>query len=46
MKTLAIWTIAACYLANTIAVYESDNGGTNVFFGNFGYHFEDKGATK
>jgi hypothetical protein len=40
MKTLSIAIIAICYLANTIAVYESDNGGTNVYFGNFGYHFE------
>lgn len=40
MKTLAIWIIAICYLANTFQIYESDNGGTNIFFGNFGYHIE------
>ena len=39
MKTLFLATIAACYLANTIAVYDADGGGTNVYFGNFGYHF-------
>jgi hypothetical protein len=39
MKTLSIAIIAICYLANT-AYYESDNSGTNIFFGNFGYHFE------
>jgi hypothetical protein len=35
----ALWTIAACHLAMAVEVYESDNGGYNVFFGNFGYHF-------
>jgi hypothetical protein len=39
MKTLLIAIIAICYLANT-AYYESDNSGINVYFGNFGYHFE------
>jgi hypothetical protein len=40
MKSLSLAIIAICYLANT-AYYESDNGGTNVYFGNFGYHFEE-----
>ena len=40
IKTLAIVAIAACYLANTIQVYDAESGGYNVYFGNFGYHFE------
>lgn len=40
MRTLALIVIAICYLANTFQVYEADNGGTNIFFGNFGYHIE------
>jgi hypothetical protein len=40
MKSLSLAIIAICYIANTVAVYESDNGGKNVYFGNFGYHFE------
>ena len=40
MKTLFLAIIAICYIANTVAIYESDNGGTNIFFGNFGYHTE------
>mgnify|MGYP003625084118 FL=1 len=44
MKTLFLAIIATCYIANTVAIYEADNGGTNVFFGNFGYHIE--GATQ
>lgn len=39
MKTLALYIIAACALAHTVAVYESEDGGTNVYIGNFGYHF-------
>ena len=40
IKTLALVAIAACYLANTIQVYDAEYGGYNVYFGNFGYHFE------
>jgi len=41
MKTLALWIIALCYLAQTVAVYGPDeNGGGSIFFGNFGYQFE------
>lgn len=40
MKTLALTIIAVCYMANTFAVYQADDGGTNVYFGNFGYHIE------
>jgi len=41
MKTLALWIIAMCYLANTINVYQDEEqGGTNVYFGSFGWHFE------
>lgn len=39
-KTAAIWLIAICYLAQTVQIYQSDEGGTNAFFGNFGWHFE------
>ena len=35
----ALWVIAICHLADTFQVYDADNGGYNVFFGNFGYHF-------
>jgi hypothetical protein len=40
MKTLAIWIIAACMVAQTFAIHDAENGGTNIFFGNFGYHIE------
>jgi len=41
MKTLALWIIAICYLAQTVAVYGPDqDGGGSIFFGNFGYYFE------
>lgn len=43
MKT-ALWLIVLCQLALTVEIYETENGGLNVFFGNFGYHFE--GETK
>lgn len=36
----ALWIIAVCHLATALEVYEADNGGYNVFFGNFGYHWE------
>jgi len=38
MKNTSLAIIAICYLANTVDVYHADNGGFNVFFGNFGYH--------
>ncbi len=40
MKTVALWIIAVCMFAQTFEVYHADNGGTNIFFGTFGYHFE------
>ena len=40
IRTLALVAIAACYLANTVQVYDAESGGYNVYFGNFGYHFE------
>ena len=40
-KTLAIWTIAICYLAQTVAVYGPDEYGSgSIFFGKFGYAFD------
>ena len=43
MKTLALWIIAICYLGNTLAVYGPDeNGGGSIFFGNFGYQFDNE----
>jgi hypothetical protein len=44
MRTISLTVIAICYMANTCAVYRAEDGGTNVFFGNFGYHIE--GATE
>ena len=38
IKTVSLAIIAACYLANTVVVYQADGGGTNVYFGNLGYH--------
>ena len=38
MKTLALYIIALCYLANTVQIYDAEYGGYNVYFGNFGYH--------
>lgn len=40
MKTIALWIIAITYLANSVDIYQADNGGLNVFYGNFGYHIE------
>jgi hypothetical protein len=36
---IALWIIAACHLATTLDVYTTEEGGLNVFIGNFGYHF-------
>jgi hypothetical protein len=41
MRTLALWLIAACALAHTVAIYETEKGGTAIWVGNFGYAFED-----
>lgn len=38
IKTLSLAMIAACYLANTAAVFRADTGGHNVCIGNFCYH--------
>ena len=40
MIKLSVFVIAVSYLANTAAVYHSDEGGVNIYFGNFGYHIE------
>jgi hypothetical protein len=40
---LALYIIAICYLANTLAIYETESGGLNVMFGNFGWHFAATG---
>jgi hypothetical protein len=40
MNKVSLFVIAICYLANTAAVYRSDEGGVNIYFGNFGYHIE------
>jgi hypothetical protein len=44
MRTISLTVIAICCMANTFAVYRAEDGGTNVFLGNFGYHIE--GATE
>lgn len=41
LKYAPMWLISFCYLANTFSVYDADYGGTNIFFGNFGYHIEE-----
>lgn len=40
MRTLALWVIAVCYVANTVEVYYVDDVGFSFFFGNFGYYSE------
>jgi len=40
MKTLALWIIAICMVAQTLSVYTTEDGGTSWFFGNFGYFHE------
>jgi len=43
IKTLSLAILAACYLANTLAVYGAEYGGHNVCMGNFCYHIaQDK----
>lgn len=39
-RTLAIWLIAICYLAQTAGYYSDESNGLAVTFGNFGYYFE------
>ena len=39
-KTLALWLIAICYLAQTAGYYETEEGGLAITFGSFGYYFE------
>jgi len=40
IKTLALVVIAICYVANTIEVYTTEDGGNSYFFGNIGYYVE------
>jgi len=40
IKAMALVVIAACYVANTIEVYTTEDGGQSYFFGNFGYYTE------
>lgn len=39
-RTLALWLIAVCYLAQTAGFYGDEEGGLALTFGNFGYYFE------
>jgi hypothetical protein len=39
-KTLALWVIAVCYLAQTFSYYNDESGGLVLSFGNLGYYFE------
>jgi len=42
-KTVAIWIIALCCLANTVGIYGPDEYGSgSIFFGNFGYAFDNE----
>lgn len=38
MRMIPVWIIAVCALAHTLEVYELEDGGLNVYFGNWGYH--------
>lgn len=38
IATLALVVIAICQLSKTVDIYVADNGGYNIFLGNFGYH--------
>lgn len=40
IKTACLVIIAACLVATTFVLEDTIDGGINVFFGNFGYHFE------
>ena len=40
IKTVALAIIATCYMANTVAIYSAEGGGTNLCAGNFCYHIE------
>ena len=40
-KGISLAIIAACYLANTVAIYGAEGGGSNICAGNFCYHIED-----
>lgn len=42
MKTAMLAIICACVLAQSIGHYETEDGGTAIYFGNFGYYFEDQ----
>ena len=41
IKTISLVAIAACYLANTVAIFRADTGGHNICMGNFCYHIEE-----
>jgi hypothetical protein len=41
IKTISLAIIAACYLANTAAIFRANTGGHNVCLGNFCYHIEE-----
>jgi hypothetical protein len=40
---IALYLIAACQLALTVDLYQTEEGGTAIFFGNFGYYFAAQG---
>ena len=45
IKTISLAIIAACYLANTVAIYGAEYGGYNVCMGNFCYHIAQQGES-
>lgn len=39
-RTLALWVIAVCYMAQTFGYYSDESNGLVLTFGNYGYYFE------
>lgn len=42
-NTITLATIALVIAVSTTEVYKTDDGGYNVFIGNYGYHIAHKG---
>lgn len=42
MKNAMLAIICICMIAETFGYYETEEGGIGIYFGNFGYYFEDE----